>query len=134
MSKILLFLFTAFSISSAAQKTLRLINNTDKAIYMAYAYFDYEGKYWICEGWYTIESYGQKDIDMADYRGSVYIHGEQPTYLGLSSIGWGSGYKFCINPKDRFTIRDALHVNCETQKEFSEKKLLDGINKWEFNP
>ena len=134
MKKIFSLLLIIYALNSDAQSILRLINNTNKDVYSAIAHYDANDKYWVCEGWYKIEPYTQKDIDFGIYTGRNYIHGEQSAYLGLSEISWGDGYRLCVNTNGVFTIRDADHVNCDTKKDFSERRIDDGINKWEFNP
>src|ERR1035437_811798 len=76
--------------------TLQLYNNTDKEIYAAYVAYDYDAQCWVSNGWYKIEAYGSKDINLGKYAGSVYIHGMQHTYMGFGSDNiWGKDYSFC---------------------------------------
>ena len=134
MKNIFLLLLIMYAINSNAQSILRAINNTNKTVYFALTKYDFENRYWVCEGWYEVRSYQQFDLDLGDYNGRAYIHGKQSALLGLSENTWGEGYRFCINPTDRFIIRDADHVDCDNKRDFSERKIGNGINRWEFNP
>lgn len=135
MKKILSIAILLLALNTVkAQCILRLINNTSKSISCAIAHYDSENRLWICEGWYSIEAYGERKMDFGDYSGKVYIHGVQSAYLGLSEVTWGKGYNLCVDTKNAFTIRGADHVDCDTKRAFSEKRLNTGVNNWEFNP
>ena len=133
MKKILLLLLVIISIGAKAQSTLRLINNTDKKVFAAYTYYSGDDKAWVCEGWYEVGAYGSFDLDLGRYAGKVYIHGVRYAYLGLSEITWGQGYSFCVND-GAFKIIDADKVNCKNKRNFSERNIVNGVNKFEFNP
>ena len=135
MKKLILLMLLIPSLSTiSAQSILRLINNTNKQVFCSVAHYDSETRLWICEGWYAVEPYSQRDMDFGNYSGKVYVHGKQSTYMGLSETTWGDGYSLCVDEKNAFTIRDADNVNCDKKRSFSEKRLHDGINNWEFNP
>ena len=136
MKKIITIAFLVFSliVKTYAQNTLSCHNNTNKDVYFAYAFYDDDNKCWTSKGWHTIKAYQQYDLDLGTYIGKIYIHGMQKALLGLSEDTWGSGYKFCIDPVDAFTIRDADKINCANKAEFSERTIGAGINKCEFNP
>lgn len=117
-----------------SQNILSCYNNTDKAVYFAYAYYDADNSCWSSKGWYNVKAYQQFDIDLGDYTGKVYIHGLQKAYLGLTENTWGSGYEFCVDPDNAFEIRNADKISCSKKVGFSERKIGPGKNKWEFNP
>lgn len=115
-----------------SQNKLEMYNNTDKEVFASYAYYDFENKCWSSKGWYKIEAYSTKTIELGNYLNDLYIHGETSTFWVERS--WGNDVQFCIDPTNSFEIRFADKINCDKRKSFSKKKIVAGINKWTFNP
>jgi uncharacterized membrane protein len=129
-------LFAATSTETKAQDevttTLQFYNNTGEDIFMAIAFFDKENDGWSSKGWWTVPSYKQFSLDLGDYTGRLYIHGEQS---GITGSTWGKGYSFCVDRDKGFVIHNADKADCFLHKpDFSEDKVSNGVNKWEFNP
>jgi len=134
---ILTFLMFAFNYTNAQNK-LELYNNTDKIIFVSYAYFDVENKCWSSKGWYEVKAYSSKTLDLGNYTNDFYIHGEtiipETFWVAGKTINWGDDVQFCIDPTNSFEIRYADKINCSKRKSFSKTKIVTGINKWTFNP
>ena len=120
-----------------SQNSLELYNNTDKMIYACYAYYDYSNKCWSTVGWYKVESYSTTTINLGNYSNDVYIHGysvNEGTFRVSETYNrWGSGFSFCVDPKNKFNIRYADKSNCENKRSFTQRKIVAGVNKWTFN-
>jgi uncharacterized membrane protein len=139
MKKILiLYIFLIAVIKLNAQNKLEMYNNTDKVIYASYAFYDFQNKCWSSKGWYKIEAYSAKTLDLGNYLNDLYIHGEttipETFWVAEKTINWGNEVQFCIDPTNSFEIRFADKINCEKRKSFSKKKIITGLNKWTFNP
>lgn len=124
------------------QKTiLKLTNNTNQSVNVAYAYFDAEAKEYISIGWYAMPPFTDKDLDLGYQTGKFFIHGFSEKVLRYNLIGepvketktWGKGYSFCVD-KTRFKMRDADIINCDTKVQFSLTNLTAGANTWRFDP
>lgn len=125
---VLLAAFAATLSFAQSESTLRLINNTSKTIYVAYAIYEEDGG-WTTEGWYKVESYDEREIDMDDYEGKVYIHGYNAT------TSWGSDIYLCTGGSSAFTVRNADKIRCEYSRRFSQTRISKGETKsWTFNP
>ena len=130
---LIILLFTGIADNVSAQHVLRLINNTDKTIYSAYVHFSFENRCWISEGWFEMPAFSQKDVDMGDYTGKVYLHATRYANMGLSERNWGKGYSMCVDRK-AFRIMDADKISCNNRGEFSELMINNPLNRFEFNP
>ena len=129
---ILFFLLSIFAIYGKSQSSVEIYNNTDKKLSIAYVFYDFDNKCWTSKGWYQIEKYSTQTIFLGNYKGKIYLHAE---YEGIFTYSrWGSGYSFCIDPKNAFEIRDADKVNCNKKREFSEKAISYGKNNYTFIP
>lgn len=125
---VLLAAFAATLSSAQAESTLRLINNTSKAIYVAYAVYEEDGG-WTTDGWFKVESYDEREIDLDDYEGNVYIHGHN------STGNWGKDIYLCTGGSSGFTVRNADKIRCEYSRRFSQTRISKGETKiWTFNP
>jgi len=125
-----LVLFLGLANGLISQTTLTLRNNTTRAIYAAYCIFEGDGDGWVTHGWYKVESYDERDIDLDDYSGSVYIHGH-------SSDGgsWGSDNTLCTGGSSAFEVVNADKIRCEYSRRFSKTTVSKGGTKrWTFNP
>lgn len=123
-----LCLFLIFCGSINSQTKIQFYNNTDKEIFVCYAYYNNTDQCWTSVGWWIVEGYGYKTIDVGNYRGSIYIRGRQ----GLLTE-WGSGAgKFCVDADENFTIKFADTKDCWSKKSFSELKVATGVNKYTF--
>lgn len=130
MKKISLLLVLVFaSLFASSQTTLRLINNTSKEMYSAYAVWDDSYNCWVSRGWYKIRANSSYDLDLGDYEGIVYTHSHQ---YGNKDKKWGDDKYFCINPTDAFEIYYAGKLNCETTAKFSSFRVTNGVNKYTF--
>ncbi len=128
-SLLLNLIFLTICLQGICQTKLQFYNNSDTEIYACYAYYDNYDECWISVGWYEIEGYSYKTIDIGNYSGNVYIRGRQ----GLLNE-WGSGEAyFCVDPDDAFMIKFADTKDCWSKKAFSKRKVSPGINKWTFN-
>lgn len=114
-----------------AQSTLILQNNTNKTVLFAICLFEQENKAWTSIGWYKIEKYRNYTLQLNNYVGNIYIHGENTAIIKGE---WGKGYMFCIDPLNQFRIINADKVNCNKRKEFSLKAINRGVNRFTFNP
>jgi len=124
-----LFLFAIISSSVYSQTKIEFYNNTGSEISACYAYYDNTDKCWTSVGWYTIDAYSYKTIDIGNYRGTIYLRGRQ----GLLAE-WGSGdANFCVDATSAFTIKFADTKDCWSKKAFSQFKVTPGVNKWTFN-
>lgn len=121
------------SVKSYSQNQLELYNNTDKDIYACYAFYDYRNQSWSSVGWYKINPYDTKTIDLGSYRNDVYIHGESESFWE-GEKNWGNGIRFCVDPDDSFEIRYADKINCDHKKSFSKTRIYNGTTTWTFNP
>lgn len=111
-----------------AQSTLRLINNTSKSIVAAYAIHEGDDG-WTTRGWYLIEPYKDRDLNLGNYEGKVYIHGHN------SGGFWGNDIYLCTGGKNAFAVRNADEIRCEYTQRFSESRITKGATKrWTFNP
>jgi uncharacterized membrane protein len=133
---LIISVFTLFL--SKAQNTFEMYNNTDKDIYAAYAYYDFENKSWSTKGWYKIESYGTTTINLGSNSSFIYVHGfsVNPGSFWESETlnSWGKDVSLCVDKANAFEIRYADKINCETKKTFSKYSINSGVNKWTFNP
>lgn len=111
-----------------AQTKIQFYNNTDSEISACYAYYNNSDQCWTSVGWYNIDGYSYKTIDIGNYTGNIYIRGRQ----GLLTE-WGSGDAyFCVDPDDAFTIKFADTKDCWSKKGFTMRKVAPGVNKWTF--
>lgn len=133
----LISVFFLLSIQSFSQNSLEMYNNTDKTIYVCYAYYDAANSSWSTKGWYSIEKYSTKSLNLGSYTNDLYIHGysikKGDFWTSDSELSWGNYISLCVDPKNAFEIRNADKVNCETSKKFSKTKIDRGINKWNFS-
>lgn len=133
MKNALLILLISLSGSLFSQTTLAVTNNTDDEVFYAYIYYDGTNRAWNSIGWYKVNAYSTRNIDLGNYNGKIYIHGH--TTKLLTTIRWGKGFSACVNDKDAFHFKDVENIrNCEDREEFSELSVSNGINKWYFNP
>ena len=135
---VLISLFFALGYTSFAQNSLEMYNNTDKTVNVCYAYYDGANSSWSTKGWYSIEKYSTKSINLGGYTNALYIHGYSTIpgdfWTADSQVSWGKDVSLCIDPKNAFEIRNADKVSCETNKKFSKTTINRGVNKWTFNP
>jgi uncharacterized membrane protein len=133
---LIISVFTLFL--AKAQNTFEMYNNTDKEIYAAYAFYDFENKSWSTKGWYKIESYSTNTINLGSYSSFIYVHGfsVNPGSFWESETlnSWGKDVSLCVDKNNAFEIRYADKINCETKKTFSKYSINSGLNKWTFNP
>lgn len=130
--RIMLFLLFLFPLTGYSQNTLTLQNNTDHDVYAAYAIFVQSENCWVSIGYYKVTKYGNFTIDLGNYRGNAYVHGE---HQGLvKNLSWGSGFWMCVDDHDAFRIICPDKINCKTKKEFSQMAINKGDNKFLFNP
>lgn len=139
MRTFIFFVFSLVLLSKVfSQNSIAMYNNTDKKIYCCYAFFDNTNKCWTSRGWYAIDSYTEKTLNLGNYVGDIYIHGysTNPATFWTSETynKWGKGYSFCINHGNTFEIRFADKINCDTRETFSQQKIKYGKNTWTFNP
>ncbi len=115
--------------TSQASTFIEFYNNTGSEISACYAYYDNNDKCWTSVGWYTIQPYSNRTIDIGNYKGNVYIRGRQ----GLVTE-WGSGDgQFCVDATQAFKIKFADTKDCWSKKKFSKYYVTPGVNKWTFN-
>jgi hypothetical protein len=108
---------------------IEFYNNTGSEISACYAYYDNDDKCWTSLGWYTIQPYKNRTIDIGNYTGNIYIRGRQ----GLATE-WGSGDgQFCVDATQAFKIKFADTKDCWSKKKFTKKYVNPGVNKWTFN-
>ena len=118
--------------TTTATTMVQFYNNTSEDVLVAIAFYDKESDGWSSKGWWTVPSYKQFNLDLGNYTGRIYIHGEQSGLMGSS---WGKGYSFCVDKDKGFLIHNADKADCFLHKpDFSEHKVATGISKWEFNP
>jgi len=128
---IVIITLVLLSFTSKAQNTLRLENNTNHDIWTAYALYD--GKCWVCTGWYKVNKYNTRDIDLGGYNGQIFIHGENRA-AGMER-NWGDNDMLCVEEGEAFNIRCPRNVPCRVKKMFSLiSSNQDGITKFIFNP
>lgn len=133
MRSLLLFIFILSSFAVKSQYSIQLYNNTGKDVYFAIAYYDKDDKCFNSKGWYQIERYSSYTLSLGNYPGKiVFIRGERRN--SVLSDSWGSGYSFCVDPTNSFTIKCAGTINCKKSKQFSKMEVHRGVNKWTFNP
>jgi uncharacterized membrane protein len=127
-----LLTITIFLLSSVfkanGQTVIEFYNNTGKVLYSSYVAFDSESSSWTSHGWYAIKPYQMKTVSIGNYDGVVYVHANS------GSTSWGSGWKFCVDPKNAFDMRFSDSINCTNKREFSQLSVTSGINKYTFNP
>jgi hypothetical protein len=115
--------------TSQASTFIEFYNNTGYEISACYAYYDNNDKCWTSVGWYTIQPYSNRTIDIGNYKGNVYIRGRQ----GLVTE-WGSGDgQFCVDATQAFKIKFADTKDCWSKKKFTKRSVVPGLNKWTFN-
>lgn len=108
---------------------IEFYNNTGSEISACYAYYDNDDKCWTSVGWYTIQPYKNRTIDIGNYTGNIYIRGRQ----GLATE-WGSGDgQFCVDATQAFKIKFADTKECWSKKKFTKRYVNPGVNKWTFN-
>ena len=136
MKLIIALFFLTFALNSQSQNSIEFYNNTDKSIYASIAFYDGSNKCWSSKGWYLVEPYSTKIVDLGSYTGDIYYHGFSinPATFWVSEThnNWGSGYSFCIDPDDQFLIRYADKTDCDNRKSFSKSTISRGVNKWTF--
>lgn len=121
-----------FVVTSFAQTKIKLRNNTSKKVFAALVYRIQDGG-WTSFGWYQIEKYSNKTIDIGNYSGDVFVHGYSGVVL---TSKWGRGYTFCIDPINQFRIYNADKLDCFSNAEFSKISdvLYGSTNNFTFNP
>jgi hypothetical protein len=108
---------------------IEFYNNTGYEISACYAYYNNQDRCWTSVGWYTIQPYNNKTIDVGNYTGNLYVRGRQ----GLATE-WGSGDgQFCVDATQAFNIKFADTKDCWSKKKFSKYYVSPGVNKWTFN-
>lgn len=108
---------------------IEFYNNTGYEISACYAYYNNQDRCWTSVGWYTVQPYSNRTIDIGIYSGNVYIRGRQ----GLVTE-WGSGDgQFCVDATQAFNIKFADTKDCWSKKKFSKYYVSPGVNKWTFN-
>ena len=123
-------LFFTFTISIFSQTTLTLRNNTTKTVYAAYCIFEGGSDGWVTHGWYKVDSYDERDIDLDDYDGVVYIHGHDS-----DGKYWGSDVTLCTGGSSGFQVLNADKIRCEYSKRFTKTSISKGgTKKHTFNP
>jgi len=130
MKKLLLTALIACSMATASssQTTLNLINNTSNTIYAAYAIYDATDG-WTTHGWFRVEAYDERELDLDDYNGAVYIHGH------AGSKYWGNDVTLCTGGQTAFTVINADKIRCEYSRPFTRTSVAQGATKrWVFNP
>lgn len=108
---------------------IEFYNNTGSDISACYAYYNNEDRCWTSVGWYTVQPYRNKTIDIGNYTGSIYIRG---IYGILKEWGSGDG-QFCVDATQAFNIKFADTKDCWSKKKFSKCSVNLGINKWTFD-
>ena len=135
MAALLVMLF-ALQTHSRAQNVLRLENNTNHDIWTAYATYDIRSandRCWVCRGWIKVEKYNSRDINLGDYSGQIFVHGENRAY-GMER-NWGDNDMLCVEEGEAFNIRCPRNVECRVKKMFALiNSNQDGITKFIFNP
>ncbi len=129
---IITLILVLFSLITFSQTKIKLRNNTDKKVYATLVYQIQNGG-WTSFGWYTVDKYSNRTIDIGNYTGDVFVHGRS----GLIFTGkWGRGYTFCIDENDAFRIYNANEVNCKASAEFSKLSnvLYGSTTNFTFNP
>ena len=126
-----LVVFLALPYMSNAQNTLRLENNTNHDIWASYA--TYDGSCWVCVGWFKVDKFNTRDLNMGDYSGQIFIHGENRA-AGMER-NWGDNDMLCVEEGEAFNIRCPRNVQCKIKKMFSLiNSNVDGVTKFIFNP
>ena len=103
-----------------SQVMFECYNNTDKSVNMSYVYYDNNHHCWISKGWFTVGAYSTFNLNIGNYVGEVFIHGEN------SINDWSGDYKFCFDPINRFEIRFADNSNCDNRIGFVKYKVTNG--------
>ncbi len=114
--------------SAICQTSIEFYNNTGKVLYSSYVAYDNENSSWTSHGWYAIKPYQKKLVSIGSYEGVVYVHANS------GSTSWGTGWKFCVDPKNAFDMRFSDSINCTNKREFSQMAVKNGMNKYTFNP
>jgi len=126
-----LIMLVALPFMSKAQNLLTLENNTKHDVYAAYA--TYDGKCWVCVGWYKVEKFDTKSFNLGNYNGQIFIHGENRT-IGMER-NWGDYDNLCVEEGEAFNIRCPRKVDCKVKKMFSLiNSSMDGNTVFIFNP
>ena len=135
MAALFLMLF-ALQTNARAQNILRLENNTNHDIWAAYATYDVRSasdRCWICNGWIKVEKYNTRDINVGQYTGQFFVHGENRAQ-GVDR-NWGDNDMLCVEEGEAFSIRCPRNVQCKIKKMFALiNSSQDGITKFIFNP
>ena len=129
---IVIIALIALSFTSKAQNSLRLENNTNSTVYASYGIYEQSEKCWVTYGWYEIKAYNNFVLDLGDYTGQVYVHGQHQGLLTNKS--WGDGEYMCVNEFKQFRIACARLTNCNKKKPFSAIQINSGENLFRFNP
>ena len=126
-----ILIFIALPFITHGQNMLKLENNTNHDIWTAYA--TYDGKCWVCAGWIKVDKYNTRSIDVGNYSGQFFIHGENRA-AGMER-NWGDYDMLCVEEGEAFSIRCPRDINCKVKKMFSLiNSSMDGVSKFIFNP
>ena len=126
----------ALPVISEAQNTLTLMNNTNHDLWAAYATYDRRSetdRCWVCVGWIKVDKFNTRTIDVGNYYGQFFIHGENRAY-GMER-NWGDNDMLCVEEGEAFNIRCPRNIDCKVKKMFSLiNSNEDGNTKFVFNP
>lgn len=119
-----------FSSQTFAQTILRMVNNTDKKIWTSYVIYS-KADGFTSRGWYVIDRYSERNFDLGNFRGNVYIHGRTGNLFSKKT--WGVGYNFCIDENNSFRITQSDKGRCKDRAGFSIFNVRRGTNTWTFS-
>ena len=122
--------FVFLSLNVVAQTKVELFNNTGKRLTVAYVKHAGSYKGWESQGWYSVEPYASRTINIGNYEGDIFLFAENN-----SGGKWGGGpYSFCVYG-NAFTIRNSDEINCDRKETFSKGfSVRPGLNRYTFNP
>ena len=116
---------------NAEGHTLVLRNNTGKQVTASFAYFDRGDNCWVSKGWWNIEPYGSKTLNLNESN-----IGSNTIYVHAHSIfkSWGTEFTFCADEHKAFRILYADQANCYTKKQYFQIQFENGEKTVIFNP
>lgn len=127
-SIIIVSLFSLFGTVLFSQTKVQFSNCTAETIYVCYAKWENSWEGWTTRGWYAINGYSQKTLDIGNYEGYIYTFAEND-----NGVKWtGNNATLCINRPNAFTFPNSDKSACNTRESFDAYYVSPGCNIYRF--
>ena len=110
--------------------TLMLCNqNTVQPMFGAFSHWHSERFGWSSKGWFRIEPGACTNIDLGDYRGRIFVHGQFAHNGQL--YRYGKEVPFCVDPINKFYLAKSDGA-CNPKQGFNQINVGPGVYRYTF--